>query len=146
MTSNAERAAIVVRALRAAVDGDRTSIETLFTDDVQAWAPALSASSRSELIAAYEHRDDAFSDVELEVAPLDVGGDFACAEWTVMMTHTGPLTLAIDATIEPTGLRVAVHGVTVAEFRGDQICALRQYWDEFAVLEQLGVLRDRADA
>ena len=33
-----------------------------------------------------------------------------------------------------------VHGVTVAEFLGDRICSVRQYWDEFAVLEQLGVM------
>jgi hypothetical protein len=56
------------------------------------------------------------------------------------MSHTGVLRLGGDTTIEPTGLRVTVRGVTVAEFRGDRICALRQYWDEFAVLEQLGVL------
>ena len=26
------------------------------------------------------------------------------------------------------------------EFLGDRICSVRQYWDEFAVLEQLGVM------
>ena len=45
--------------------------------------------------------------------------------------------------IEPTGLRITINGVTVAEFRGDRICSFRQYWDEFAVLEQFGVLSDR---
>jgi hypothetical protein len=48
------------------------------------------------------------------------------------------LVLAGDTPIEPTGLRVTVHGVTVAEFRGEQICSLRQYWDEFEMLVQLG--------
>ena len=43
--------------------------------------------------------------------------------------------------IEPSGTRVTLHGVTVAEFHGERICSLRQYWDEIAVLEQLGVLR-----
>ena len=36
----------------------------------------------------------------------------------------------------PGGL-VTVHGVTVAEFQGDRICSLRQYWDEFAVAERI---------
>ena len=76
----------------------------------------------------------------LDVTPLDVGGDHACVEWTVDMTHTGTITLADDQTIEPSDIRVTLHGVTVAEFHGDRICSLRQYWDEFAVLEQLGVL------
>jgi ketosteroid isomerase-like protein len=41
--------------------------------------------------------------------------------------------------IEPTGTRVTVHGVTVAEFHDERICSFRQYWDEFAVLEQIGL-------
>ena len=56
------------------------------------------------------------------------------------MTHTGELDLAGGMTVEPTGLRITLHGVTVAEFRDDRICSLRQYWDELAALEQLGVL------
>jgi hypothetical protein len=55
------------------------------------------------------------------------------------MTHTGPLTLSDDATIEPTGIRITLHGVTIAEFTDQQICSLRQYWDEHTILEQLGV-------
>ena len=91
------------------------------------------------MIAELDRRDDAFTDIALEVVPLDVGGDYACVEWTVDMTHSGTVTLA-DETIEPSGIRVTLHGVTVAEFHGEQICSLRQYWDEFAVLEQLGVM------
>ena len=85
-------------------------------------------------------RDESFSDIELDVAPLDVGGDYACVEWSVAMTHTGPLAVANGMSIEPTGTRIALHGVTVAEFRGDRICALRQYWDELSVYDQLGLL------
>ena len=100
----------------------------------------MSTRSRRELIAEFDRRDDSFSDIELDVAPLDVGGDYACVEWSVAMTHTGPLAVANGVSIEPTGARVALHGVTVAEFRGDRICALRQYWDELSVYDQLGLL------
>jgi hypothetical protein len=58
------------------------------------------------------------------------------------MTHTGPLALPGGEVLESSGLEVIVHGVTVAEFRDDRICSLRQYWNEFTVLEQLGVLTD----
>ena len=142
MTSNAARAAILVRALRAGVEGDRDGMAELYTDDVTAWAPGLSATSVAELAAEFERRDNAFSEIELDVVPLDVGGDYACAEWSVAMTHSGRLALGGGEFIEPTGLRIALNGVTVAEFRGDRICSLRQYWDEFAVLEQLGVLSE----
>jgi ketosteroid isomerase-like protein len=142
MTSNAARATTLMRALRAGLEGDSTMIRELYTEDVKAWTPALSASSAAELAAQFERRDDAFSDIELEVAPLDVGGDYACAEWSVTMTHTGPLVVAEGALVEPTGTRITLNGATVAEFRGDRICSLRQYWDELAVFDQLGLTSD----
>jgi hypothetical protein len=145
VTSNSSRAAILARALRATIERDRRAITEVYTDDVRAWTPALSTASLSELLAEFDRRDNAFSDIELEVAPLDVGGDYACVEWNVTMTHTGPLTVANGMIVEPTGACVALHGVTVAEFHGDRICALRQYWDEFSVFDQLGLLHAESE-
>ena len=142
MTSNAGRATALMRALRASIGGDGDAARDLYTEDVKAWAPSRSASSLTELMAEIDRRDHAFSDVEVDVEPLDVGGDYACAEWSVTMTHTGPLTLAGGEVVEPTGARITVHGATVAEFRGDRICSLRQYWDELGVFEQIGLMPD----
>ena len=144
MTSNEHRAMTLIRALRAAVDRDHQTLEGLLTDDVRAWSPALSTASLQELVDELERRDEAFSDVELDVAPLDVGGEYACVEWTIEMTHSGTIALADDVSIEPSGIRVTLHGVTIAEFLGARICSLRQYWDEHTVLEQLGVLTRNA--
>jgi len=145
-TSNAARATALAEALRAGIDRDRDALQRLLTDDVRAWTPSLSTESLDELIAELDRRDDAFSDIDLETTPLDVGGAFACIEWTVAMTHTGPIRLASGDSIEPSGLRVTLHGVTVAEFEDERICSVRQYWDEFAVLDQLGVLARADDA
>jgi ketosteroid isomerase-like protein len=142
MTSNEARAAALVRALRAGIERDREALRALLTDDVRAWTPTLSTSSLSELLDELDRRDDAFSDFELDAAPLDVGGDYACVEWTVEMTHTGRISLDGERSIEPSGMRVTAHGVTVAEFQGDRICSVRQYWDEFGLLEQLGAADD----
>lgn len=144
MTSNATRAQVLTRALQAIADGDRTVMAELHTDDVQAWTPVLSTSSVTALAAEFDRHDEAFSDIQVEISPLDVGGDYACAEWSVTMKHSGPLVLSDGTRLEPTGLRVVMHGVTVGEFRGDRICALRQYWDELALLEQLGVVAKEA--
>ena len=140
MTTNQGRAALLVRALRAGIEGDRDALKELYTEDVKAWSPAFSASSAAELAAEFDRRDSAFSDIQLQVAPLDVSGDLACVEWIVTMTHAGPLRLSDGGVVEPTGLTVTLNGATVAEFHGDRICSFRQYWDEFAVLEQLGLL------
>ena len=144
MTSNHERATTLVRALRAAVERDRSTLQIILTDDVRAWTPALATGSLAELLAELEGRDEWFSEIGLTIDPLDVGGDFAGAEWIVEMTHSGAIALDSETTIEPTGLRVTLHGVTVAEFAGERICSLRQYWDEMEILEQLGVV-DRHD-
>ena len=143
MTSSAERAAILVRALHSSIDGS-SKFEEVYTDDIKAWTPALSTSSLTELKAEFDRRDDAFSAVDLDVRPFIVAGDYACAEWTVSMTHTGPLTVADGLTIEPSGVEVTFNGMTVAEFRGEQICALRQYWDELSVYEQIGLFPGEA--
>jgi ketosteroid isomerase-like protein len=140
VTSSSARASTLERALRASLEGDSGVVPEIYTDDVKVWAPALSVSSARELAEEYERRDDVFSGIELEVFPLAVSGDYACAEWTVTMTHSGALVLADGLVLEPTGIRVTINGSTVAEFHGDRICSLRQYWDEFGVLEQLGLL------
>ena len=56
------------------------------------------------------------------------------------MTHTGPLVLAGAGRRADRQARITVNGATVAEFRGDRICSLRQYWDELAVFEQIGLV------
>jgi ketosteroid isomerase-like protein len=145
VTSNADRAALLVRALRASLAGDRDQLDDLYTDDVKTWTPAHSTSSRRELVAELDRRDEAFSDVALEVTPLDVGGHHAAVEWRVTMTHSGPLRVGDTEIVEPTALRVGINGVTVAEFRDGRICALRQYWDELAVYDQLGLVRDHGE-
>jgi len=140
VTTNAARAETLVRALRAGIEGDHETVRALVTGDVRAWTPAFATATRDELIEALDHRDDAFSDMDLRATPLDVGGDFACVEWSVDMTHTGRLSFGPQTNVDATGTRVTVHGITVAEFDDDRICSFRQYWDELAVLEQLGLL------
>jgi len=141
MANNVERAATLIRALEASVTGDSSVVAELFTDDVRGWAPAVSVSSAAELAGELEDRDESFSDIELDVSPLDVGGDRAAVEWIVTLTHSGPLEVD-DVVIEPTGARVSLHGMTVAEFSGDKIRSFRQYWDEVELLEQLALLAD----
>jgi ketosteroid isomerase-like protein len=140
MTSNDERAAVLVRALEACVAGDSSVIGELYKENVRGWAPNLCVSSAAELAVELEDRDEAFTDVEVDLRPLDVGGDRACVEWALKLTHTGPLATDHDVVVEATGIRLTLHGVTVAEFDGGRIRSFRQYWDETELLEQLALL------
>jgi hypothetical protein len=140
MMSSAERADLLERAIRAGVARDVDALGELVTDDVRVWTPRIASGSMAELLTALAEPDEAFRVVDLDVRALDVAGDFACVEWTAGLTHTGPITRADHTVVEPTGTRVIVHGVTVAEFAGARICALRQYADELAPLAQLGLV------
>jgi ketosteroid isomerase-like protein len=137
--SNQLRAQILVRAVEASVAGDVTSIEELFTQNVVGTSPVLDVSSREELAVELEEHEDAFTEIALMVEPLDVSGDRACVEWVASAVHTGALE-GEERTIAPTGRRVTLRGVTVAEFEGSQIRAFRHYWDEAELLDGLGLL------
>jgi ketosteroid isomerase-like protein len=138
-STDSDRAEVLVRAIEATMAGDSTLLGMLYTEAVDGWSPSMSVSSAAELAVELEKRDTAFSDIDLEVAPLEVGGDQACVEWVATATHSGAL-MVDDVVIEATGRRVTVRGVTVAEFDGGRICAFRQYYDEVALLAHLGLL------
>ena len=131
------QASAMRRLLDATVTGDRAAMADLVTADVTGWSPNLFVTSRDELLAALEQREDAFSGIEVRVQALDQVGDKAVAEWHVAVDHTGPLAVDDDLVIEPTGRRLHVSGATVAEFDGDRICAFRSYFDDLALIEQL---------
>jgi ketosteroid isomerase-like protein len=140
MGSSADRAAVLVQAIEASVTGDSRVVRELYADDVQGWSPVMTVSSAAELAVELEDRQEAFSDIDLDVTPLDVGADQACVEWIATATHSGPLVIDEDVVIEPTGGRFTLRGVTVADFEGDRIRAFRQYWDEVSLLEQLELI------
>jgi ketosteroid isomerase-like protein len=135
-----ERCARLGRAIDAIVSGDSAAVAELFTVDVVAWSPSLSVTSRVELAVEIEDYEDAFSEVDFAIGPFVSGVKRVCAEWVATATHSGPFALDRGCCASPTGRRVTLRGAAVAEFDGDQICGLRLYWDEIALLSELGLL------
>lgn len=107
------------------------------TDDVAAWSPNMVARSRAELIDALLSHDEVLTDVDVVIDGLDVVGDKGIAEWRATATFSFPFLLDEDLLIEPTGARLTLAGVTIAEFRGTKISGLRSYFDDSALLEQM---------
>jgi SnoaL-like polyketide cyclase len=95
---------------------------------------------RAELAADLRGRAGAFSDIDIVLDPVEAVGDKLIAEWRVAATHTGVLTLDDDLAVEPTGRRLELRGVVIAEFEGDRIRSLRQYWNEVELIDGLGLL------
>jgi ketosteroid isomerase-like protein len=139
MTDTAARAAVLRDALQAAATGDQAMIERVYTEDVTGWSPVLEVSSRDDLAADLRGRTAAFSDVDVTLDPVDAVGDKLIAEWRLAATHTGVLALD-ELQLEPTGRRVELRGVFIAEFEGDRIRRFRQYWNEAELIDGLGLL------
>lgn len=135
---NEERAARLSRAIVATISGETAQLHDLFTLDVVASGPHLQTISRDQLAEEIERRVSAFSDRKVAVAPLDVSGDQACVEWVASGVHSGEYEMGgIDDAFAPTGRRVRLRAISVAEFDGDQICSLRSYWDDASLLQHL---------
>ncbi len=77
-------------------------------------------------------------DIEIAFAPLDVGGRQAAVEWVASGVHAGPVVLEPSRMGPgvPSGQRVRVRAVTVAEFEDGRICSFRSYWDDLGVLPE----------
>ena len=131
-----DRKAVLERLLDAAMAGDVGALNELVTDDVVGWSPHLLVTSRSELAAVFERREDAFSNIDASIDSVDGVGDKVAAEWHVAVDHTGPIYVDDDLAVEPTGRRLHLAGATFAEFEGDRIKAFRHYFDDLALLEQ----------
>jgi ketosteroid isomerase-like protein len=136
-TPTSVQAGTLRRLLDAAVTGDGDTMTDLVTADVTGWSPNLFVTSRDDLLAELERREDAFSGIEIRVQALDQVGDKAIAEWHMTADHTRTLVIDDDLVIEPTGRRLHLSGATVAEFDGDRICAFRSYFDDLALVEQV---------
>lgn len=140
MLTSADRAARLVRAIEATVSGDASAVSDLFTAEVVGWSPPVRVSSREELAVELEDREDAFSDIELEVNPIAVDREHACVEWVASALHSGPYPVDDDLVVPATGRRITLRGVSVADFEGDRIRSFRHYWDEVELLDALGLL------
>ena len=129
--------AVLVQALEAAVTGDDSTLDQTFTEDVVGWSPNLAVTSRAELAEEFGDRHDALSNIVIAFDAIYIIGDNAIAEWRISADHTGPIVVDDDLQLDATGRTIVLAGATFAEFRGDLICAFRNYFDDAALLEQL---------
>jgi ketosteroid isomerase-like protein len=128
---------VLLSALEAEVGGASVDLGTLFTDDVVGWSPYATVSGLAAVSALSALREVAFSNVVIMFRGLDEVGNKAFAEWVIEADHTGPLVLGADSVLDPTGRRVWLAGVTVADFRAGKIRSYRTYFDDFSLLEQI---------
>ena len=128
---------VFVQALETIIGAGEGDPKSLFTDDVTGWSPVLNVSSLAELTETLAERDEALSNVSVQIRTLSSAENRVVAEWRLDADHTGPLVLDDEVTVAPTGRHIHVGGATFADFRGDKIRSFRTYFDETALTEQL---------
>ena len=133
--------ALALRAVRATLEGDSTVVGTLFTADVRA-SVSNTVWSAPGLAVEIEDRAGAFAEVDLHPNHWRALESEMWVEWSASVVHVGPLAIE-NGVLEPTGRRVELAGITVAEFSGDRISAFRQYWDCAALMDDHASSRPR---
>jgi len=139
MDENSRRGTLV-RAIQTCIDPDDQALAELadiFTDDATVWSPNMLAVGLADLTDNLLIRNLAFTDVTLQITSVGVLGNKGFAEFEVAATFTGPFVLGGDAAIEPNGDRLMIGAAAVADFAGDKIKALRGYFDDATLFEQM---------
>ncbi len=131
------RSEVLRRALEACIVGDAAALPELFTNDASVWSPNMLTSSLGELSEAVADRDGSLSDVDLQIDSLDVFGNKGFVEYRVSAKFSGPFVLDEGRAIEPNGQTIVIGAAVVADFDGDKIAALRNYFDDSTLMEQM---------
>jgi hypothetical protein len=134
------RGTILRRAIETCIEPDDDAIAKLgelFDDDVTVWSPNLFAVGLTDLAENLAFRENAFSDVDIQVDALDVFANKGFAEFRVTATFSGPFVIGKEAVIEPNGHKLLLGAAVIADFQGGKIKALRAYFDDATLLEQM---------
>ena len=134
------RGAVLRRAIESCISPDDDTIAKLgelFTDNATVWSPNVLAVGLADLSETIVFREGAFSDIAIKFDSLDMFGSRGLAEFTVFATFSGPFVLDETAVIEPNGQQLVLGIAAVADFDGNKINALRAYFDDASLLEQM---------
>jgi hypothetical protein len=134
------RGAVLRRAIETCITPDDVTVATLgelFTDDATVWSPNMLAIGLADLAENLSFREAAFSDVVIQFDSLDIFGSRGLAEFRVAATFSGPFVIEEAAVIDPNGHQLLLGAAAVADFDGDRITALRAYFDDASLLEQM---------
>ena len=118
-------------------DDSIANLDQLVTDDVTVWTPNMLAESLSDLQENLAFRESAFSDVDIQFDTLDVFGSRGLAEFRVAGLFSGPFVIEEAVVIEPNHHRLLLGAAAVADFEQTKIKAVRAYFDDSSLLEQM---------
>ena len=137
MTLPTTRGETLVKAIEAFLTGNVSLCERVFTADVICTSPIVATSSRDELETWLSSRVDGLANIELVLDHAIDDESCAVVEWRVEADHARPFVVPQDTRLDPHNESMSLRGMSVAEFTGVRISAIRHYFDKEALLVQL---------
>jgi steroid delta-isomerase-like uncharacterized protein len=118
---------------------DLSGYASLYARDAVLTDPSGRHEGREAIMAYIEEAEKPFPDLTMETSLVIEDGDTVVGEWTYRATHTAPL-VTPDGEIPATGKMVELPGVSICELRDGKIAVRRDYFDNVALMSQLGLM------
>jgi steroid delta-isomerase-like uncharacterized protein len=126
--------------------GDLEACMDLYAEDAVQIMPEGTFEGRSSIRERLNRELAGFSDLIYTVGSFVEQGDTFADEWTFVATHTGPFQLPDGTEFPATGKRVELRGMELVQVRDGKIVIDNLYYDNMAVLAQLGLVPQGATA
>jgi steroid delta-isomerase-like uncharacterized protein len=120
--------------------GDLDGVMDLYAEDAIQIMPEGRFEGRSAIRERLARDLVACPDIEWTVLSFIEKGDAFADEWSFVATHTGPFELPDGGDLPPSGRRVELRGMEYVAVRDGKIVVDNLYYDNMAVLAQLGVV------
>jgi len=124
--------------------GDLDAVMDLYAEDAVQLMPEGTFEGRSAIRERLERDLVACPDIAWTVLSFVEQGDAFADEWAFVATHTGPFQLPDGTELPATGRRVELRGMELVEVRSGKIVVDNLYYDNMAVLAQLGLVPEGA--
>ncbi len=118
-----------------------------YAEDAEFVNPAAGhLKGRQAILEYWKQALAAFPDTHGTINRMVAEGDTVATEYTVSGTNTGELRLLTGQAVPATKKRVSVPGLDLITFKGNKMVSHHQYFDQVALLAQLGLMPERAGA
>jgi steroid delta-isomerase-like uncharacterized protein len=125
---------------------DLDAVMDLYAEDAVQLMPDGTFEGRTAIRERLARDFETCSDITHTVLSFLEQGDWFADEWTFEGTHTGAFPLLDGSEVPPSGRRLKIRGMELVQMRDGKIVVDNLYYDNMAVLAQLGFIPEGAIA
>jgi ketosteroid isomerase-like protein len=131
----------VLDKLNQALSANETeAVKEYYHENAELVTPEGTYKGRQQIKEYFDESGEAFSDFELNVNNKLESGNKAVDEWSMNMTHSGPLALpGFAERIPATNRHMTLSGADIVTVEDGLIKSHHVYYDQKAFLDQLGI-------